>query len=72
MFDMYKQFRMLLATCTASATPGSVDSLVTAVCYDAEGCCDETAAPMSMTSDPKYSMCVMESANAEEKLACTG
>ena len=71
MFDMYN-FRSLLATCTASATAGSGDSLVSAVCYDAEGCCDEAAAPQTMSADPQYSQCVMASANAEEKLACSG
>jgi len=73
MFELYRQFQSILATCTASATAGSSDSLITAICYDSQGCCDETSAPRtSMSASPDYASCVMAAGKAEEKLACTG
>ena len=63
---------MLLQKCTASATPGSPDTLISVVCYDAEGCCDKEQALPSISATQEYSQCVLVAGNAEEKLACTG
>ena len=72
-FRVY-HFFSLLGKCTATATPGSQDSLVTSVCYDSDGCCsdEQQAAPVTMSANPEYSSCVMASATAEQALACTG
>ena len=73
MFAYYRQFQGLLATCTASATPGSTDSLISAVCYDSAGCCDDDGAATAPMKDVavSYQTCIMSAASPEDKLACT-
>ena len=74
-FEIYSQLQVLvLASCTASATPGSEDSLVKQICYDPKGCCageqEDTVATLS--SKPDYAACVVGASSAEAKLACSG
>ena len=75
MYELYSKFQALLATCTASASPGSPDSLITAVCYDSKGCCsdDSTQITSAMTQSraEAYTQCVAAAGSPEEKLACT-
>ena len=72
-FEMYRKIQELAAMCTASATPGSKDSLISSVCYDSAGCCDESAAKtVSMTDGGvSYKECISSAASPEDMLACT-
>jgi hypothetical protein len=78
MFNDIRQLRALMAslfsTCTASATPGSHDSLVNSVCYDSQGCCNEAAdgASAHLTFADSYTSCLDANDNAVAKLACSG
>jgi hypothetical protein len=74
-FEIYGQFRALvLTTCTASATPGSEDSLVNKICYDPKGCCagEQEEASVTLSSKPDYAACIVSANSAEAKLACSG
>ena len=73
MFGYYRQFQTLLAaTCTTSATPGSPTTLISVVCYDSDGCCDNAKTATSMTDVAvSYESCVTAAASPEDKLACT-
>lgn len=74
MFELYQKFQWLMATCTASATPGAPNSLVGAVCYDSKGCCaDEaplTSEAVEQASQKAYQQCVTAAGSPEEKLGC--
>ena len=76
MFELYGKFQALvgLAACTASASPGSPDSLITAVCYDSAGCCSgdaaQTTSAITEVRADAYTQCVTVAGSPEEKLAC--
>ena len=42
MFALARRYQRLLRMCTVAST-ASPDSLMGALCYDSEGCCDENA-----------------------------
>jgi hypothetical protein len=74
MFELIQRFQELMATCTASATPGAPSSLVGAVCYDSKGCCAEeaplTSAAVLEAKQNAYQQCVTAAGSPEEKLGC--